>query len=81
MSNETGVDKVVANLSERANAIVAAGHSESEIMQSAMADFKGLNTIGGALSLMANGKPSAKQLEIAQRIAVKVIAVLGMRVQ
>lgn len=79
MTKSDGVDKVISDLSARAHKIVDDGHSESEILKSAMMDFKSLNSLGGMLSFMTTGKLNPKQEEIAQRIAVKVIAILGMR--
>lgn len=73
-----GIDKVVTDLSARAHRIVDDGHSQMEIMQSAFADFKSLGSFTGVISVLQNGKFNDQQLEIARRIAVKVIAILGM---
>lgn len=43
-----------------------------------MSDFNGLGSMSGMLSVMTTGKLNAHQTELAKRIAVKVIAVLGM---
>lgn len=73
-----GIDKLVAELAKRAHAIVAEGHSRSDIMKSAMQDFKSLGSMSGMFSFMTTGKLNPNQVELAKRIAVKVIAVLGM---
>lgn len=78
MNKKDGVIKVVNNLSERAQSVVDGNHSQIEIMKSAMVDFKGLGNISGMMSIMSSGTLNKSQLELAQRIAVKVIAVLGM---
>lgn len=75
MSN--GIDKLVAELAQRAHVIVDEGHSRSDIMKSAMQDFKSLGSMSGMLSFMTTGKLNPNQIELAKRIAVKVIAVLG----
>ena len=43
-----------------------------------MSDFNWLGSMSGMLSVMTTGKLNAHQTELAKRIAVKVIAVLGM---
>lgn len=78
MNKKEGIDKVVKNLSGRAHAIIDGEHSQLEIMKSAMSDFKGLGNLSGMLSIVSSGTLNKNQFELAQRIAVKVIAVLGM---
>ena len=78
MTKSEGIDQVVKDLSERAHAISDEGHSPISIMKSAMSDFNGLGSMSGMLSIMTTGKLNAHQTELAKRIAVKVIAVLGM---
>lgn len=73
-----GIDRVSANLSERAHAIAEGGHSQLEIMKSAMADLKSLGSLSGMLAIMSSGTLSEPQLFAAQRLAVKMIAVMGM---
>lgn len=75
MSN--GIDKLVAELAQRAHAIIEEGYSRSDIMKSAMQDFKSLGSMSGMLSFMTTGKLNSNQVELAKRIAVRVIAVLG----
>lgn len=48
-------------------------------MKSAFTDFKALGSMPGLLSIMNTGTLNAQQLELASRIAVKVIAVLGIK--
>lgn len=79
MTKSDGVEKVVADLSERAQAIVNDGHQQMDIMKSAFTDFKALGSMSGLLSIMNTGTLNAQQLELASRIAVKVIAVLGIK--
>ncbi|QXV77402.1 hypothetical protein bas08_0027 [Escherichia phage DanielBernoulli] len=79
MTKSDGVEKVVADLSERAQAIVNGGHQQMDIMKSAFTDFKALGSMSGLLSIMNTGTLNAQQLELASRIAVKVIAVLGIK--
>lgn len=78
MTKSEGIDQVVKDLSERAHKIADKGHSPISIMKSAMSDFNGLGSMSGMLSIMTTGKLNAHQTELAKRIAVKVIAVLGM---
>lgn len=79
MTKSDGVEKVVADLSERAQEIVNDGHQQMDIMKSAFTDFKALGSMSGLLSIMNTGTLNAQQLELASRIAVKVIAVLGIK--
>lgn len=79
MTKSDGVEKVVADLSERAQAIVNDGHQQMDIMKSAFTDFKAIGSMSGMLSIMNTGTLNAQQLELASRIAVKVIAVLGIK--
>lgn len=79
MTKSDGVEKVVADLSERAQAIVNDGHQQMDIMKSAFTDFKALGSMSGLLSIMNTGTLNAQQIELASRIAVKVIAVLGIK--
>lgn len=72
------IDKVVSDLSERASAILKDGHSQQDIMKSAFSDFKSLGSFSGLMSIMNTGRLNAQQLELARRIAVKIIAVLGL---
>jgi len=78
MTKSEGIYQVVKDLSERAHTIADEGHSPISIMKSAMSDFSGLGSMSGMLSIMTTGKLNAHQTELAKRIAVKVIAVLGM---
>ncbi|AGF87835.1 hypothetical protein FDI94_gp05 [Salmonella phage FSL SP-126] len=79
MKKSDGVEKVVADLSERAQAILNGGHEQSEIMKSAFSDFKALGSLSGLMSIANTGTLNANQVELAKRIAVKVIAVLGIK--
>lgn len=77
MKNDS-LKKIVDNLSERAETIILEGHKQTDIMQSAFADFKSLGSISGLMSIMNSGTLNGQQVELAQRLAVKVIAILGM---
>lgn len=79
MTKNEGVDKVVESLGLRAHVIVDEGHSQEAIMKSAFNDFKALGSMSGIMAVMTTGKLSQQQLDLAQRIAVKVIAVLGLK--
>ncbi|EAP4692431.1 hypothetical protein E4849_23550 [Salmonella enterica subsp. enterica serovar Anatum] len=79
MTKNEGVDKVVESLGLRAHVIVDEGHSQETIMKSAFNDFKAMGSMGGIMAVMTTGKLSQQQLDLAQRIAVKVIAVLGVK--
>lgn len=48
-------------------------------MKSAFADFKSLGSLSGLMSIANTGTLNANQIELAKRIAVKVIAVLGIK--
>lgn len=78
MTKSDGIDQVVSDLSGRAHAIASEGHSPMAIMKSAMSDFNSLGSMSGMLSIMTTGKLNAQQTELAKRIALKVIAVLGI---
>lgn len=73
-----GIDRVAANLSERAQQIVIEGHSQTDVIKSAMYDLKSLGDVSGIMSFAVTGALSQQQLELTQRLAVKVLAVLGM---
>lgn len=79
MTKNEGIDKVVEQLAIRAHVIVDEGHSELDILKSAFADFKAMGSLSGIMSVMGTGKLDQKQTELANRIAVKVLAVLGMQ--
>lgn len=78
MTRSEGVISVVDHLSARARKIADDGYSKTDILKSAMSDLKALGGIGGMLSIMTTGDLSAKQRELAERLAVKVIAFLGI---
>lgn len=78
MTKNEGIDKVVEGLSLRAHVIADEGHNQLAIMKSAFNDFKSLGNLSGLMSVMSTGKLTTQQIDLAQRIAVKVIAVLGM---
>lgn len=78
MTKSEGIDQLVKDLLERAHTIADEGHSPISIMKSAMSDFNWLGSMSGMLSIMTTGKLNAHKTELAKRIAVKVIAVLGM---
>ena len=78
MTRSEGVTKVVDHLSARAHKIADDGYSKADILKSAMSDLKALGGVGGMLSIMTTGDLSAKQRELAERLAVKVIAFLGI---
>lgn len=78
MTNGEGIDQVIGDISKRANAIVEEGHSQIDIMKSALSDFKALGNINGMLAVMNSGTLNKNQVELARRIAVKAVAVLGI---
>lgn len=78
MTRSEGVSKVVDHLSARARKIVDDGYSKGDILKSAMGDLKSLGGVGGMLTIMTTGNLSAKQRELAERLAVKMIAFLGV---
>lgn len=78
MTRSEGVISVVEHLSARARKIADDGYSKADILKSAMADLKALGGVGGMLTIMTTGDLSAKQRELAERLAVKVIAFLGI---
>lgn len=78
MTRSEGVTKVVDHLSARARKIVDDGYSKGDILKSAMGDLKSLGGVGGMLTIMTTGNLSAKQRELAERLAVKMIAFLGV---
>lgn len=55
------------------------GHEQSEIMKSAFSDFKALGSLSGLMSIANTWTLNANQVELAKRIEVKVIAVLGIK--
>lgn len=77
MKNDS-LKKVVDNLSERAETIISEVHKQTDIMQPAFADFKSLGSISGLMSIINSGTLNGQQVELAQRLAVKVIAILGI---
>lgn len=79
MTKNEGIDKVVQQLALRANVIVDENHSELDILKSAFSDFKSMGSFNGIMSVMSTGKLNAQQTELANRIAVKVLAVLGIQ--
>lgn len=78
MTRSEGVTKVVDHLSARARKIADDGYSKGDILKSAMGDLKSLGGVGGMLTIMTTGNLSAKQRELAERLAVKMIAFLGV---
>lgn len=78
MNRSEGVASVVNHLSARASKIADDGYSKTDILKSAMSDLKALGGVGGMLAIMTTGDLSTKQKELAERLAVKVIAFLGI---
>lgn len=78
MTKNEGIDKVVEELSIRAHVIADEGHDQLTIMKSAFSDFKSLVNLSGLMTVVSTGKLTSQQIKLAQRIAVKVIAVLGI---
>lgn len=79
MTKNEGIDKVVQQLAIRAHVVVDEGHSELDILKSTFNDFKSMGSLTGIMSVMSSGKLTQQQVDIAQRIAVKVLAVLGIQ--
>lgn len=78
MTRAEGVSRVVDNLSARAHKIADDGYSRTDILRSAMDDLKSLGRFGGSMAAIATGNLSHKQRELAERLAVKMIAFLGV---
>lgn len=72
------IGEITGDLSERARNIVKDGHTQIAVMESAFVDVKLLGDLSGIMSIMSSGTLNENQIELAKRIAVKVIAVLGM---
>ncbi|QBQ81053.1 hypothetical protein HdSG1_00049 [Escherichia phage vB_EcoS_HdSG1] len=79
MTKNEGIDKVVQQLAIRAHVVVDEGHSELDILKSTFNDFKSMGSLTGIMSVMSSGKLTQQQVDVAQRIAVKVLAVLGIQ--
>lgn len=79
MNRIEGVDKVAADFSSRAKAILADDYTEQDIMKSAMNDFKGMGSMAGIMAVMTTGKLTEQQTVLIERIAVKALAILGLR--
>lgn len=71
--------KIADGLAQRAQAILDDEHkySQKEIMASAFNDFKALGNMTGIMSVMSTGKLNSNQVDLAKRLATKVIAVLS----
>lgn len=65
---------VADSLRDRAVSIVKEGHTPQQIMQSAMADLKGMGSLTGLMGIMQTGQFSPQQMVLAERLAVKIIA-------
>ena len=72
------IEEVVNNLSERARVIVDGGYSQIDVLKSTFADLQSFGGMTGIVSIMTTGTLNKQQIELAERLAVKVIAVLGM---
>lgn len=70
---ELAID-VADSLRDRAVSIVKEGHTPQQIMQSAMADLKGMGSLTGLMGIMQTGQFSPQQMVLAERLAVKIIA-------
>lgn len=73
------IRRILHAVTERDKAILNDGHEQSEIMKSAFSDFKALGSLSGLMSIANTGTLNPNQIELAKRIAVKVIAVLGIK--
>ena len=65
---------VADSLRDRAVAIIQEGHNPQQIMQSAMADLKGMGNLTGLIGIMQSGQFNPQQMVLAERLAVKIIA-------
>lgn len=65
------------SLADRADIIIAEGHSPLDIMKSAFADFRALGSMSGVMSVMSTGKLTQNQIDISKRIVAKVLAVIN----
>lgn len=77
MSEKEILDQLKDDLAFRAQALIDAGHTPYAIMKDAFAEVKRLGNMAGAISIMNSGKLNASQLEAAERIAVKIMAVIA----
>lgn len=71
--------KVANDLAIRAQDILddEKKYTQKDIMMSAYNDFKALGNMSGIMSVMSSGKLNPQQVELAKRLATKVIAVLS----
>ncbi len=65
---------VADGLRDRAVSIIKEGHNPQQIMQSAMADLKGMGNLMGLVGIMQSGQFNPQQMVLAERLAVKIIA-------
>lgn len=72
------IDEVLADLSARAKVIVDGGYSQVDVMKSAFADLQSFGGMTGIVSIVTSGTLNANQIELAKRVALKILAVLGM---
>lgn len=77
MSEKETLDQLKDDLAVRAQALIDAGHTPYAIMKDAFAEVKRLGSMAGAISIINSGKLNASQLEAAERIAVKIMAVIA----
>lgn len=67
-----------SNLADRAQTIIEDGHSAYAIMKDAFGEVKRMGGMAGAMSVMQTGKLNQAQLDAAERIVVKMLAVLEL---
>lgn len=75
----TQVQTLTNSLANRAQAILddPNNYSQKAIMSSAFGDFTALGSMSGVMAVMSTGKLTGQQIELAKRIAAKVIAVVS----
>jgi len=75
----TPIQILANNLADRAQAILddPNKYTQKAIMSSAFNDFKALGSLTGVMSVMSTGSLNTQQIEIAKRIAAKVIAIVS----
>lgn len=67
------IDAVDA-LRDRAIVIIREGHDPTAILQSALADLRGIGSLSGMVGVLQTGRFTPQQKALAERLAVKVIA-------
>lgn len=79
MTNKAEVlQELSENLTGRAQTIINQGHTPYAIMKDAFAEVQQIGNMAGIASIIKTGKLNEKQIAAAERVAVKVLAVLAL---